>query len=321
VIVIRSTLTALALCALSFSFSCASDYKFTEEKDPSLGPADSGIDRTGDTSEPAEDSEPDPEDPDPEDPDPDETGDPIIDPDQPIAICNVTPDKVRPITGTATWIGSESYDPNDLAITNYAWTLAELPDGSASTMPSGTDLRPGFNPDLAGDYIGRLIVTNEDGVDSEPCETTLQAEPGEAMWVEMFWENPGDDMDLHLIAPGGSFQNSLTDCYYMNCTPSSWTGGLDWGVMGLATDDPSLDLDDISTTGPENVNIETPQEDIYTVIVHDYPGSVYTAGNAVTINIFLDGTLAWTDTRTISGEDSQTRFAEIDAGAGTVTPL
>ncbi len=318
----RITLTALGLSG--FLFSCASDYKLGGETET---PA-------GDTAAPREVDDKDPDEPedsgeleeetDDEEPDPDipeETGEPEVDPDQPIAVCSVDPLVVRPITGSANWHGTESYDPNGLNITEYNWTFSSMPSGSSSSMPLGADIRSNFTPDLAGDYVGRLVVTNEDGVNSEPCETTLEAKPGQALWVEMFWESPGDDMDLHLLAPGGTFNNDLNDCYYMNCTPGSWTGGLDWGLSGFTGDDPSLDLDDISTTGPENINIEDPEDDIYTVIVHDYPGSSYTPGNMVTINIYLDGSMAWTDSRLISGEDTQTRFAEIDAAEGTVTPL
>ena len=163
------------------------------------------------------------------------------------------------------------------------------------------------------------VVKNEEGLTSDPCEVTLDSEPIEALWVEMFWESSGDDMDLHLLAPGGTLETD-TDCYYANCT-STWGTGLDWGVIGDAQDDPSLDLDDITLIGPENINIERPEESTYTVVVHDYPGSVFDAGNAVTINIYLDGALEWTDTRTIEGEDSYTSFAIIDADAGTVTAL
>jgi hypothetical protein len=282
--------------------ACASDYKVSSRSD--IEPGISDFFDTGISDEPEDTGE-----------------EVVVDPDAPVAVCDVTPDKVRPIVENARWIGSESYDPNDLAVTTYRWTLVDKPIGSASTMPSGTtpDLG-GFTPDLAGDYVGRLVVSNEAGVSSDPCETTLTAEPVEAMWIEMFWENSGDDMDLHLLAPGGTL-NADTDCYYGNCTPTSWTGGLDWGVIGDTSDNPTLDLDDISLTGPENINIESPEDVTYTVVVHDYPGSVFTAANAVTVNIYLDGSLEWTDTRMISGEDSNTYFANINVAEGIVESL
>jgi hypothetical protein len=234
--------------------------------------------------------------PEEEDDEPEDTGEDNTieepDPDLPVAICSVTPDKVRPISGSATWEGSESYDPNGLEIVDYDWALVALPSGSTSTMPYGEARRTPFVPDMAGNYVG------------------------EALWVEMFWESPGDDMDLHLLAPGGVLQTG-TDCYYANCAYST----LDWGVSGSSLDDPKLDLDDIPGTGPENINIDEPQDDIYTVVVHDYPGSSFTPGNMVTINIYLDGSLEWTDSRLITGEDSYTHFAEIDAAAGTVSGL
>lgn len=244
-----------------------------------------------------------------------------IDPDAPVAICDVTPDKVRPITQSASWLGADSYDPNDEELTDYSWTLVDRPVGSAAIMPSGGNAdRSGFETDLAGDYVGQLIVTNESGVKSPPCEVTLTAEPVEALWVEMFWESANDDMDLHLLAPGGTLETD-TDCYYANCTPSSWSGGLDWGIPGDSTDDPTLDLDDITLTGPENVNIEMPEDDSYTVIVHDHTSQTFTAGNAVTINIYLDGSLQWSDTRVIVGEDTYTEFARINVDDGTIDTL
>ena len=62
---------------------------------------------------------------------------------------------------------------------------------------------------------------------------------------------------------------------------------------------------------------------MYTVVVHDYTGStidVYT-GNEVTVNVYLNGSLSWTDTRTIEGDGSYTYFARIDWSAGTITSL
>ena len=193
-------------------------------------------------------------------------------------------------------------------------------------MPGGIgENRYPFVPDMAGDYVGQLTVMNESGLESDPCEVVLSSTPAQNLWIEMFWEFPNDDMDLHLIAPGGVYNNIATDCYYANCTPGvEWLYDMDWGASGYEGDDPSLDLDDINGTGPENINILDPQVDgNYTVIVHDYQGStsdVY-GSNQVTVNIYLNGSLTWTDTRAIVGDNTVNEFAEINWSSGTVIGL
>jgi hypothetical protein len=39
------------------------------------------------------------------------------------------------------------------------------------------------------------------------------------------------------------------------------------------------------------------------------------------VNIYLDGALAWSETRVIDGEDASVNFAEVDLSAGTITEL
>jgi len=243
---------------------------------------------------------------------------PPIAADAPIAVCSVSPNPITPPFEQATFDGSASYDPAGLAIVDYNWVLSEKPQGSSVDMPGGNAIRSGFMPDQAGLYVGRLVVTNEAGVASEACEAELEAIPAQDLWVEMFWTVGGDDMDLHLLAPGGAPRTG-NDCYYANCKGAN---GLPWGQAG-PIDNPRLDIDDIPGTGPENINIDQPDASGggFTVMVHDYPGSTMQGPNDVTVNVYLNGQLTWTDTRTISGENSDNYFAQIDWNAGTVTGL
>lgn len=236
--------------------------------------------------------------------------------DGPIAVCSVDPNEVSTHDELPTWYGSESYDPSGAEIVRWTWALITRPSGSSASMPGGTADRRDFEWDLAGTYIGRLTVENEYGQVSDPCLATLNAVPSDDFWVEMYWTESGDDMDLHVLAPGGSKWSSL-DCHWQNCVGD----GLNWGDRASSDDDPSLDLDDIPGVGPENIRIADPADGEYTVLVHDYSTSRYRAGNDVTVNIYVGGVLVWSDVRTMEGEDEWESFAYVSFPDGTVTGL
>ncbi len=241
--------------------------------------------------------------------------------DLPVAVCDVAPNPVTPPFEQAEWDGSASYDPTGGQIVEWDWRLVEFPAGSAVDMPLGDAIRSPFQPDMAGDYVGQLVVTNDVGMQSDPCTVTLQSIPAENLWVEMYWTEEFDDMDLHLIRNNGNLKSN-DDCYYGNCVPPA---SLSWGSAG-PEDDPSLDLDDIPGMGPENINISQPESTVFTVYVHDYsgsnwgmPGADTMGGNDVTVNIYLNGEMVWSDTRSITGENEYTAYADIDWTSGTVT--
>lgn len=237
---------------------------------------------------------------------------------KPVAICSATPQEPYALYDTVTFIGSDSYDPSGGDIVGWEWALISKAEGSSVAMPSGTGSdRTGLVPDIVGDYVAELVVTNDSGESSDPCYTTVEAVPSQDLWVEMYWDVPQDDMDLHLLGPGGSLL-SADDCYYANCVGR----GLEWGEAGVE-DNPSLDIDDIPGTGPENINIQEPEDATYTVVVHDYYGSTpdYYGPNSVTVNIYLSGELAWTGVKAISDENQYVNFALIDIPSQSVTSL
>jgi hypothetical protein len=234
---------------------------------------------------------------------------------KPTAACSVSPNPVDAIQGTAAWSGTGSADPLGGTL-DYTWTLVAQPLGSAVVMPSGPAANPtrgGFVADMVGTYTGQLVVTNSVGLSSEPCLVDLEAEPSGDLWIELYWSHNNDDMDLHVVRSTGSLRTGQ-DCYFNNCL-----SGLAWGPAG-PDGDPSLDLDDIVGRGPENVNITAPEDVVYHVWVHDFPGHTWNGNNLVTVNVYLSGFLAWTDTLTISGDGTDTWFADIDWATQTVTP-
>ena len=239
--------------------------------------------------------------------------------DGPVAICAVNPQLVHPPFEFATWQGHDSYDTGGFDIVTYDWSLASVPAGSSAQMPqcnNTSDCGP-FSPDLGGTYTGQLYIENELG-QTDTCTVDLEAVPLEDFWVEMYWSHAQDDMDLHLLAPGGSPRTN-TDCYYANCTGN----GLNWGDPAYSGDDPVLDLDDIPGTGPENINIYDPATGTYTIFVDDYSGSTsdFQGGNDVTVNVYINGGLVFTDTRVMNGEGPDMYFCQVEWPSGSVTPM
>lgn len=208
----------------------------------------------------------------------------------------------------------------------YQWVITSRPDGSVSqphesfydpAQPAngGLDDDPStptavFFVDLAGTYTAELRVRDNLGLDSIACENpavvTIVAKPEEAIHVQLVWRTPGDpdetegggtDLDLHLLSPLAEnwFQIGY-DCYYASPTP-------DWGQLENSADDPSLDIDDINGAGPENINLDGPQNTDalgapYLVGVHYYNSRDRVTGqdygpSFATVRIFIEGELAW----------------------------
>ena len=210
----------------------------------------------------------------------------------------------------------------------YHWTVIERPDGStaqpvesffARQRPAdgGSADDPStptalFFVDLVGHYTFELHVTDASGLiaPSEDCPdaravVTLEAWTDHDIHVQLVWTTPGDpdetdmegtDLDLHFMHPiHQGWMTPPADCFYMNPNP-------DWGALGDPSDNPMLDVDDINGAGPENINLDHPENTRelgghYKIGVH-----YYRSGTAVspdlgpsfaTIRIYLNGQLLW----------------------------
>jgi hypothetical protein len=228
----------------------------------------------------------------------------------PVAVCYGSPDPAIP-GETLWWMGEDSYDNAGREIVVYEWSLTGRPAGSKAAMSASGPNRS-MLLDLAGSYRASLTVTNDQGIVSEVCEATIEAVPLQDLWVELFWTVAEDDLDLHLWMEG---QEPYTagDCYFGNCR-----NGLEWGVADFEEDDPFLDLDDIYEIGPENINILHPAEGSFMVGVNDFWGHWEESANIASVNVYIYGSLAWSGSRELSGDDTMTEFVKVTFPDGAV---
>jgi hypothetical protein len=200
----------------------------------------------------------------------------------PVAIIE-GPEESEPLE-TFTLDGSSSYDPRGQEL-QYTWNLTGWPVGSGGHITSMVDDFTELYVDLAGDYEVQLVVVNEDGVASAPAKHQIDVLPSDKIHVEMFWDSPNSDLDLHLAQEDTPIFLKPTDCNYCNVNP-------DWGVEGVGSDDPSLDLDDVTGYGPENINLQAPADGVYDMHVHYFRDNG--AGAVVaTVRVYLDGAVAY----------------------------
>ena len=110
------------------------------------------------------------------------------------------------------------------------WRSHALPLGSRSPRPPGSrsqpltllDARPTFFFDLAGYFVFRLRVQDDDlawSCDPEYSEVMFQAVPEEKIHIQLTWDTNNTDLDLHLVRPDGELWNTSMpdDCYYATC--------------------------------------------------------------------------------------------------------
>lgn len=158
---------------------------------------------------------------------------------------------------------SLSFDPDqEEAELAHLWWVAEEPEEAVYSVSDLESPAPVFSGETLGVYEVGLLVIDEDGLESlNPAATQIEIVGWEQLEVQLTWDIPDVDLDLHLVRPGGSYYSETEDCYFGNPLP-------DWGVQGESTDDPYLDADSESSGGPETITLERPEEGTYELFVH-----------------------------------------------------
>ncbi|MFH1531464.1 MAG: hypothetical protein ABIK09_12120 [Pseudomonadota bacterium] len=194
------------------------------------------------------------------------------------------------------------------SIGKYAWSV-DQPQGSQSVfIPSNTFPSPTFEVNVAGTYTFHLMVYDEQNVPScvaGTCEVVVITD--EAIHVELLWHTPEDpdesdgdgaDLDLHFTHPGadGWFDQPY-NCSWFDMHP-------EWGSFDPSIDDnPNLHEDDADGAGPENINLNIPEDVTYKVGVHDWSDHGYGASYA-TVRVYIYAQLVFEvpDVKLVDGD-------------------
>lgn len=232
---------------------------------------------------------------------------------------------VEPLDDVVLTLEDSSPSTPNGAIVGHRWTLQERGPDSTVLLSSPNTVETGFvfanrrGVDVAGRYEACGFVTDELGTESNNrCCVAFEAIPSQSFLVQLTWAQSTGDMDLHVTRKSGSTYcvNSLgggssgvdapfssdncaanTDCGFYNCRTES-TSSPDWdGVAGRTGGDPSLDIDDLSGFGPENINV-----DLAVAGSYGFGATTFSGGTpyTMTMRLFIFGRLAgeWQDVLT-----------------------
>ncbi len=196
---------------------------------------------------------------------------------------NASPGQLVPLDG------SGSMDPDGDTPLTYRWTLRSKPLSSGTSIDAPTFVSTSMRLDsmVPGAYEVQLDVTDSTGVKScAPARATVVAAPAQKLLVELFWDNAGTDLDLHVTRTAETMVGTAPDdCFFQNRAP-------DWGVMGDPSDDPQLVRDALTGYGPEVFGYVNPIDTTYRVHVVFNNALLSTMpASTATVRVYLYGVL------------------------------
>jgi hypothetical protein len=260
--------------------------------------------------------------------------------------------------------GSDTTDPEGDPF-GYSWSLAEIPTGSNSYLLGQLESATQVAVDAVGTFVVRLRATDNRGAWGEADATILPRDFAVVLeWVtagsapcqqfseeyceDLMQTNPVQarteccgqtDIDLHLLAPGGTLGDygqcpdgcvveestdggplvSVDHCYeeddehQATCRALGtdcqkyFNGFPEWGLPGRA-DDPSADIDDVRGFGPEVITMNEPADGAYSTVVHFCSDRIGEPTEA-TVKFYVKGSLEHTAGPQLIGSEGQAWIA------------
>jgi len=218
-------------------------------------------------------------------------------------------------------------------VAEYRWLVVDPLGAEREISYTGT---PNVDASLVGDYLIRLTVVDSEGEEScVPAEVVVRVVPDAVIYIEAEWPDIGGrNVDLHFAHPYAAsgydgdgdgkpdpWYDGQFDCWWVNHHPN-------WGSL-----DPSIDDDPILVRGgasvgaPEVITMNQSELGLsYKIGAHLKDSS---PGTPVTIRVFLNGELVFSDTTTLASHDLWTaatlawpsgEVKAVRACTGTTTP-
>ena len=238
-------------------------------------------------------------------------------------------DKIVAPYGEVQIDGSASFDPNFTPAPGasfYRWTVVSTPPNATPVVIRDAqggliagmwtpEAMPFVTVSVVGTYVIGLQVNPSDDAGCSAMDTVsiTTAAVADDIVLELYWNVPNNDHDLHLVRPGGCYTkgdtNNVDDCHWTNCATRDGTAtpcpprgcpgpddAPDWSTLNVRPDDPMLVHDDIAGTGPETIVLNQPEPGDYWVIVEKFSGSTPTE---MTLDVYIHGELIQTFTGTM----------------------
>lgn len=213
--------------------------------------------------------------------------------------------------------GSASSDPDGDEPITYKWTIRNKPLSSSTTIvdPARAVTSMTLDALVPGAYEVQLDLTDSTGVKScTPARTTVVAAPAQKLLIEMFWDNPGTDLDLHVLkTPSSGLFSKTDDCFFQNKTPL-------WGAS--AADNPSLLRDALTGYGPEVFGYQNPIDSTYRAVVYFNNDLLSPMPESkATVRIYVLGVLKGEFSRTLTKKEEAWNVGTVTWPSGEIVEV